>query len=111
MITAPGEDAGLFLTNLRVRGWMDYDTLSQFRKDLIMVTLTGDRHGNPAVDYSVNPALGVPEITGAEGSREPVANAVPAWDLLAGNLCVSSLLAAERHRLRKGRGQDVELSL
>ena len=111
VITAPGEDAGLFLTNLRVRGWMDYDTLSQFRKDLIMVTLTGDRHGNPAVDYSVNPALGVPEITGAEGSREPVANAVPAWDLLAGNLCVSSLLAAERHRLRKGRGQDVELSL
>ena len=23
IITAPGEDAGLFLTNLRVRGWMD----------------------------------------------------------------------------------------
>jgi 2-methylfumaryl-CoA isomerase len=40
-----------------------------------------------------------------------VANAVPAWDLLAGNLCVSALLAAERHRLRKGRGQEVELSL
>jgi 2-methylfumaryl-CoA isomerase len=63
------------------------------------------------VDYSVNPALGVPEITGAEGSTDPVAHAVPAWDLLAGNLCVSSLLAAERHRLRNGVGQDVELSL
>ncbi|OJI95435.1 2-methylfumaryl-CoA isomerase [Planktotalea frisia] len=111
IITAPGEDAGLFLTNLRVRGWMDYETLTQFRKDLIMVTLTGDRRGNPAVDYSVNPALGVPEITGAEGSTDPVAHAVPAWDLLAGNLCVSSLLAAERHRLRNGVGQDVELSL
>ena len=24
---APGEDAGMFLTNLRVRGWMDYETL------------------------------------------------------------------------------------
>ncbi len=111
IITAPGEDAGLFLTNLRVRGWMDYETLSQHREDLICVTLTGDRHGRPQVDYTVNPALGIPHITGPEGSDDPVANALPAWDLIAGNMCVSALLAAERHRLRTGRGQDVELSL
>ena len=111
IITAPGDDAGMFLTNLRVRGWMDYETLTQHRKDLIMVTLMGDRHGNPAVDYTVNPALGIPDITGPEGSTDPVAHALPAWDLIAGNLCVSSLLAAERHRLRRGVGQDVELSL
>ena len=111
IVTAPGEDAGMFLTNLRVRGWMDYQTLRQHREDLIMVTLLGDRHGRPQVDYTVNPALGVPDITGPEGHDEPVANAVPTWDLLAGNLCVSALLAAERHRLRKGAGQEVELSL
>ncbi len=111
VITAPGEDAGLFLTNLRVRGWMDHETLSQFRKDLIMVTLTGDRHGRPAVDYTVNPSLGFPAITGPVGSSEPVAHALPAWDCIAGNLVVSSLLAAERHRLRTGQGQDVELAL
>lgn len=111
IVTAPGEDAGLFLTNLRVRGWMDYDTLRQYREDLITVTLMGDRHGRPQVDYTVNPALGVPDITGPEGHDGPVANAVPAWDLLAGNLCVSALLAAERHRLRHGVGQEVELSL
>ena len=111
IVTAPGEDAGLFLTNLRVRGWMDYDTLRQYREDLITVTLLGDRHGRPQVDYTVNPALGVPDITGPEGHDGPVANAVPAWDLLAGNLCVSALLAAERHRLRRGKGQEVELSL
>ena len=111
IVTAPGEDAGLFLTNLRVRGWMDYDTLRQYREDLITVTLLGDRHGRPQVDYTVNPALGVPDITGPEGHDGPVANAVPAWDLLAGNLCVSALLAAERHRLRRGAGQEVELSL
>ncbi|MEY8840174.1 CoA transferase, partial [Cribrihabitans sp. XS_ASV171] len=52
IITAPGRDAGLFLTNLRVRGWMDHETLSQYRRDLIMVTLSGDRHGRPAVDYT-----------------------------------------------------------
>lgn len=111
IVTAPGEGAGLFLTNLRVRGWMDYDTLRQYREDLITVTLLGDRHGRPQVDYTVNPALGVPDITGPEGHDGPVANAVPAWDLLAGNLCVSALLAAERHRLRRGKGQEVELSL
>lgn len=111
IVTAPGDDAGLFLTNLRVRGWMDYPTLRQFRDDLIMVTLMGDRHGRPQVDYTVNPALGIPHITGPEGYEEPVASAIPTWDLVAGNLVVSSLLAAERHRLRTGRGQDVELSL
>ena len=111
IVSAPGEDAGLFLTNLRVRGWMDYDTLRQHREDLITVTLLGDRHGRPQVDYTVNPALGVPDITGPEDHDGPVASAIPTWDLLAGNLCVSALLAAERHRLRHGKGQEVELSL
>ena len=111
IITAPGPDAGLFLTNLRVRGWMDYETLSQRRKDLIMVTLTGDRHGRPQVDYTVNPALGIPHMTGPEDSAHPVAHALPAWDLIAGNMCVSALLAAERARLRGQGGQEVELAL
>ena len=111
IITAPGDDAGMFLTNLRVRGWMDHATLSQHRADLIMVTLMGDRRGRPQVDYTVNPALGIPDITGPVGHDAPVANALPAWDLVAGNMVVSSLLAAERHRLRTGEGQDVELSL
>jgi 2-methylfumaryl-CoA isomerase len=90
---------------------MDYETLSAARKDLVMVTLTGDRQGRPQVDYTVNPALGIPNITGPEGSDAPVANALPAWDLIAGNMCVSALLAAERHRLRKGAGQEVEIAL
>ena len=110
-ITAPGEDAGVFLTNLAVRGWLDYATLRQERADLIMVSLLGDRHGRPQVDYTVNPALGIPDITGPEGYDAPVASALPAWDLIAGHLCVSSLLAAERHRLRKGQGQEVVLTL
>lgn len=111
LVCAPGEDAGLFLTNLRVRGWMDYDTLHRHREDLIMVTLLGDRHGRPAVDYSVNPALGFPQATGPAGSTEPVAHVLPAWDCIAGNLAVSSLLAAERHRLRTAKGQEVVLAL
>ncbi|MDA7423176.1 CoA transferase [Thalassococcus lentus] len=110
IVTAPGDDAGLFITNLRVRGWMDHETLSQHRDDLVMVTLTGDRKGRPQVDYTVNPSLGIPHMTGPEGSG-PVAHALPAWDIAAGNMVVSALLAAERHRLRTGQGQEVEFSL
>ena len=111
LITSDGDDAGLFITNLRVPGWTDYESLKKKRADLIMVTLKGDRHGGPEVDYTVNPSLGIPHITGAEGSTEPVANALPAWDCVAGNMVVSSLLAAERDRLRTGSGQDVEFAL
>ena len=111
IITAPGEDAGLFITNLRVRGWMDHETLSKHRSDMVMVNLSGDRHGRPQVDYTVNPALGFPDATGPEGSDQPVAHVLPAWDCISGGMVVSSLLAAERHRLRTGVGQEVDLSL
>jgi 2-methylfumaryl-CoA isomerase len=45
------------------------------------------------------------------GSSDPVAHVLPAWDCIAGNMAVSALLAAERHRLKTGEGQDVDLSL
>ncbi|TCO71320.1 2-methylfumaryl-CoA isomerase [Rhodovulum euryhalinum] len=111
IICAPGEDAGLFLTNLAVRGWLDHPTLSTRRADLVMVTLLGDRHGRPAVDYTVNPSVGFPDATGPEGSTDPVAHVLPAWDCIAGNMAVSALLAAERHRLRTGQGQAVQIAL
>ena len=111
LITAPGPDAGCFLTNLRVRGWMDYPKLKEKREDLIMVSLLGTRQGGPAVDYTVNPAVGFPNATGPEGSADPVAHVLPAWDCIAGQMVAMGLLAAERHRLKTGEGQVVELSL
>lgn len=111
VITAPGRDAGLFLTNLRVKGWLDHPTLAARRPDLVMVTLLGDRHGRPAVDYTVNPAVGFPDATGPEGSTDPTAHVLPAWDCIAGSMAVTALLAAERHRLRTGQGQEVVLAL
>ncbi|WP_299591959.1 CoA transferase [uncultured Tateyamaria sp.] len=111
LVAAPEDDAGLFLTNLPAHGWLDHDTLRGLRDDIVTVTLSGDRHGRPQVDYTVNPALGVPHMTGPEGSHDPVAHALPAWDLIAGNMCVSALLASERHRLRGGGGQQVRLAL
>lgn len=111
LITAPGRDAGCFLTNLRTPGWMDYPALSAVRPDLIMVALAGTRAGGPAVDYTINPALGFPHATGPEGSTDPVAHVLPAWDCIAGQMVALALLAAERHRLRHSAGQLVELSL
>lgn len=111
LITSPGKDAGIFITNLPTKGWLDHARLSARRPDMITATLKGDRHGAPAVDYTVNPALGVSHITGPADHTEPVAHAIPAWDLQTGQMMVSSVLAAERHRYRTGVGQSVEMSL
>ena len=111
LICAPGDGAGIFLTNLRVRGWLDYPALRAQRADLIMLSLLGDRHGGPAVDYTVNPAVGFPTATGPEGSTEPVCHVLPAWDCIAGQQVALAVLAAERHRRLTGQGQLVELAL
>jgi 2-methylfumaryl-CoA isomerase len=111
LICAPGEQAGIFLTNLRVRGWMDYDSLRKHREDLIMMSIMGDRSGGPQVDYTVNPAVGFPNATGPEGSTEPTGHVLPAWDCITGQQAALGILAAERHRRLTGRGQLVELAL
>lgn len=111
LICAPGPDAGMFLTNLRVRGWMDYENLKRHREDLIMLSLLGTRDGLPAVDYTVNPAVGFPTATGPEDSVEPMAHVLPAWDCIAGHTAATALLAAERHRRLTGQGQLVEFAL
>ncbi|TPE53584.1 CoA transferase [Amaricoccus solimangrovi] len=111
LICAPGPDAGCFITNLPARGEMSFASLRERREDVIMVSLKGTRDGGPAVDYSVNPALGFPMATGPEGSADPVAHVLPAWDLIAGQMVALGLLAAERDRGRGRGGQLVELAL
>ena len=111
LICAPGPNAGIFLTNLRVRGWMEYEHLKQHREDLIMLTVQGTRDGGPAVDYTVNPGVGFPCATGPEGSSDPVCHVLPAWDCITGQMAALGLLAAERHRRLTGQGQSVEIAL
>ena len=111
LICAPGPNNGIFLTNLRVRGWMDYEHLKQHREDLIMLTVLGTRDGGPAVDYTVNPSMGFPYATGAEGSTDPACHVLPAWDCITGQMAALGLLAAERHRRLTGEGQSVEIAL
>jgi len=111
LICAPGPERGIYLTNLRIRGWMDYEELKRHRQDLIMMSIKGDRAGGPQVDYTVNPAVGFPTATGPEGSAEPVGHVLPAWDCIAGQQAALGILAAERHRRLTGQGQLLELAL
>lgn len=64
LITAPGEDAGIFMTNFPPRGWASYERLKALRADLIMINLQGRRDGGSEVDYTVNPQTGLPFVTG-----------------------------------------------
>lgn len=111
LITAPGDGAGLFLTNFPARGWLAYDVLSARRSDLIQVSLTGNPDGTSEVDYTVNPATGFPAATGPRFMSEPLNSVLPAWDVAMGTLATTGLLAAERHRTRTGEGQEIHLAL
>jgi 2-methylfumaryl-CoA isomerase len=111
LITAPGPEAGLFLTNFPARGFLDYGKLSKRRADLIMVNIVGNADGSSAVDYTVNPASGFPWATGPRNLSVPFNHLLPAWDAITGMLATTSLLAAERRRARSGEGQCVRVAL
>jgi 2-methylfumaryl-CoA isomerase len=111
LIAAPGEEAGVFLTNFPARGWLDYEGLRERRPDLIMAALTGNPDGTSEVDYTVNPATGFPWATGPRNLAEPLNSVLPAWDVALGTLAVVGLLAAERHRGRSGEGRLIKLAL
>ena len=111
IICAPGADAGLFSTNFPARGWLGYDKLAAQRADLIMVNLMGRRDGGSEVDYTINPQLGFPALTGPADSTAPTNHVFPAWDAIAGQMICTALLAALRHRDRHGVGQLVTLAL
>ena len=111
LICAPGPDGGLFLTNFPARGWLDYESLKAKRSDLVMVNILGHHDGSPAVDYTVNPAVGFPAVTGPSDDPRPVNHLLPAWDAITGQMAAIGLLAAERHRRNTGEGQLVRIAL
>lgn len=111
LITAPGKDAGILLTNFPPRDWLSFEALRKLRPDLVQLTIQGDHNGGSAVDYTINPRLGLPYLTGPVDHRDPVNHVLPAWDLITGQMATVGLLAAERHRHRHGEGQHIKLAL
>jgi 2-methylfumaryl-CoA isomerase len=111
LITAPGPDRGVFLSNFPARGWLADERLRALREDLIYVNIIGNPDHGTAVDYTVNPASGFAYATGPVGAALPTNHVLPAWDIATGLTAATGLLAAERHRTRTGIGQHVSLSL
>ena len=111
LITAPGENAGLFLSNFPESGWLADECLRALRADLVYVNIVGNPDESTAVDYTVNAASGIALATGPVGSQFPVNHALPAWDIATGLNAVIGLLAAERERRATGQGQLVKISL
>jgi 2-methylfumaryl-CoA isomerase len=111
LITADGENAGIYSTNLPAKGWLSYESLKERRADLIQLAIIGDRHGGSALDYTVNAKVGYPDITGPIDDDRPVNHVFPAWDNITAYMGALSILAAERHRRITGEGQKIELAL
>jgi 2-methylfumaryl-CoA isomerase len=111
LVTAPGEDRGVLIDNVVGRRWMSNEALSARRADLVHVRVQGYPDGRPAVDYTVNAEVGIPQITGTEEGAAPVNHVLPAWDLVTGLSVSTALLAALHDRARTGRGAYVELAL
>lgn len=111
IITAPGNESGLFVTNYPVDGFLGYDLLAARRSDLICVRIMGWPDGRAAVDYTVNASVGLPEMTGPADSRQPVNHVLPAWDLLAGAYAAFALVSAERARRADHRGREIRVPL
>jgi 2-methylfumaryl-CoA isomerase len=111
LVGAPGPEGGILVTNAVGQPWLSYEAMRRHRDDLIEVHIAGRSDGKPAVDYTVNCEVGLPLMTGPVDVDRPVNHVLPAWDLLTGLHAAMAVLAAERTRVRTGRGQLVSVSL
>lgn len=109
--TAPGENAGLFVTNYPVDGFLSYERLKAKRQDIICVRIMGWADGAPAMDYTVNAAIGIPMMTGPAESSEPTNHVLPAWDLLGGAYGAFAMMSALFDRRVSGQGREVRVPL
>jgi 2-methylfumaryl-CoA isomerase len=85
--------------------------MRQHRPDLIHVQIEGHFDGTPAVDYTVNAAVGFPMVTGPEGHADPVNHVLPAWDIACGLYAALGILSADRQRRITGGGQRMSVAL
>jgi len=109
--TAPGESAGLFLTNYPVKGFLSHEALKARRDDIITVRVMGWADGAPGVDYTINAAIGVPMMTGPADDQRPVNHVLPAWDLLGGAYAAFAMTSALLRRRASGEGAEIRVPL
>ena len=100
---------GQFVTNFPAEGFLSHAKLAEGNSELITVRVMGWADGSPALDYTVNNAVGYPMMTGP--GPEPVNHVLPAWDLLTGAYAAFAMLAAIRQRDTSGKGCEVRIPL
>jgi 2-methylfumaryl-CoA isomerase len=111
LAAAPGEDAGLFVTNFPAGGFLSYERLKALREDLICVRVMGWADGSQGMDYTINAALGLPQMTGPGDDPRPVNHVLAAWDLLTGAYCAFGMVSALLARMRSGQGRELRVPL
>lgn len=111
LATAPGPDSGVYMDNVGGRARLTYEQLSERRPDIIHTHVLGRADGGPAVDYTANPGVGLPQMTGPEHGATPVNHSLPAWDLLAGMNAANGTVAAVHRRRVEGAGSYIEIAL
>ena len=111
LAASPGDDAGLFVTNFPVDGFLAYEKLSAIRADLICVRVMGWADGSQGMDYTINSALGLPLMTGPADDDRPVNHVLAAWDLLTGAYCAFGLVSALLARHRGAGGREIRAPL
>lgn len=100
---------GQFITNFPVNGFLAHNVLAEGCSNLVTVRVMGWADGSPALDYTVNNAVGYPMLTGP--GPEPINHVLPAWDLLSGAYAAFALLAAIQRRSATGEGSEVRIPL
>jgi 2-methylfumaryl-CoA isomerase len=111
LVTAPGPGNGILLTNLGDKAWLSDGLLRERRPDLIHVQVLGTSEGKPAVDYTVNAAVGLAYASGPAHGSQPVNNTLPAWDLLCGQQAAVAILAGLHRRHLTGDGTHATVAL
>lgn len=111
LVAASGPRGGIVVTNTAGLAGLTEPELRAVRPDLIHALLTGHRDGSTGVDYTVQASVGLHAQTGPRDATGPVNDVFPFWDLACGLHLATGLLAAERHRLLTGEGQQITLAL
>ena len=93
---------------------LEYESLSQIKPDIIMVSSTGYGHTGPwsqfgAIGYGTEAASGLTHMTGYE-CGPPVLPQIPHADFTAAEHTVFAIMTSLIHRASTGAGQFIDIS-
>lgn len=101
-----------FLTNVPMVGrFGGHDAVNALHPKLVTLEMTGNADGTSEVDYTVQPATGIPFITGHRSEGAPLNSPLPSWDLMLGLYAVLAITDAVAQRTITGQGRYLSLAL